>query len=891
MKKIVLLLTVLLTVTGFAQSNLWQKLDAKDVVGLEKLPRDSHPTKFELYSLNFNELKNVLASAPKRLSGEVSNVIVAFPNAEGELQNFRIYEASVMHPDLAARHQEIQAYVGKGIDDRTATIRFSTTLFGLHTMTFAADKSASYIDPYSKDLNHYMVYSKSDLTTNRVFECGVVNESDISPSDIDETEVLNRAENGLFKTYRLAMACTIEYAAFHVNAAGLNAGTLAQKKAAVLAAMNVTMVRLNAIYENDMALTMVLVPNNENAIFITSDSFSNTNAGALINESQTVIDDTIGSANYDIGHTVSTGGGGLAQKNVPCTGSKARGITGLDAPVGDPYDIDYVAHEMGHQWGCDHTFNNSCGGNVATTSSYEPGSGSTIMAYANICPPNVQGASDAYFHARSILQMINHVNGTGNCGVILPNNNSAPVIATLQNFTIPKSTAFVLDAQVTDADGDALTYCWEQYNQQISTQPPLATSASGPNYRSLNPSSSSKRYFPVLSSVLAGNLTPTWEVTPSVARTMTFSLVVRDNELINGGQTKRATNTVTVDVTAGPFTVTSQSTQEAWAQGASKTITWNVAGTNVAPVNTANVTIKLSTDGGLTFPHVLVAGTPNDGSETITVPSIPASQTCRLMVMGDGNIYYAVNATNFLLGYSITNECVTYNYTGAAFTVPDGVNSNTVKTINVPTAGTVSDVNVTINATHPNIQNLVIAMTKAGGGGVFTLFNQQCMNSANMNVTFDAQGSALTCASPTAGTYIPPTGANLNALNVSVPAGNWSFAFKDLVAGNVGTINSIQLEVCKNILAPLGNEEFSFQDLAIYPNPNSGEFTIQFTSSSSNKVAIEVVDLRGRKIVENQYATSGLFNQTIQLNNAQSGIYLVSITDGDKKIVKKIVVE
>ena len=372
---------------------------------------------------------------------------------------------------------------------------------------------------------------------------------------------------------------------------------------------------------------------------------------------------------------------------------------------------------------------------------------------------------------------------------------------------------------------------------------------------------------------------------------MAFSVVVRDNELVNGGQTKRATNSVTVNGTAGPFTVTSQSTQEGWTAGSTKTVSWNVAGTDVAPISTSTVTIKFSTDGGLTFPHILVAGTPNDGSETITVPSLPASQTCRLMVEADGNIYYAVNSSNILLGYSVTTECTTYNYSGAAFTVPDGVNSNTVKQINVPASGVVSDVNVTINATHHNIQNLIISMTKAGGGGVFTLFNQQCMNSANMNVTFDAQGTPLTCASPTSGTYIPPTGANLNALNVNVPAGNWSFAFKDVVAGNVGTINSIALEVCQNVVVFLGNEEFSFQDLAVYPNPNSGEFTVQFASNSSNKVGIEVVDLRGRKIFENQYANSGLFNQTIQLDNAQSGIYLVSITDGDKKIVKKIVVE
>lgn len=890
MKKLLLLLTVLLTVSSFGQSNLWQKLDSKDVVGLEKLPRESHPTKYQLYSLNFNELKNVLASAPKRLSGEVSNVIVAFPNAEGELQNFRIYEASVMHPELAAKHPEIQAYVGQGIDDRTAGIRFSTTLFGLHTMTFAADKSASYIDPYSKDLNHYIVYSKSDLTTNRVFECGYINEEDINPSDIEANEVAQRAENSLFKTYRLAMACTVEYAAFHVNAAGLSGGTLAQKKAAVLAAMNVTMVRVNGVYEKDMALTMVLVPTNENVIFITSDNFSNDNANSLINESQTVIDTNIGSANYDIGHTVSTGGGGLAQKNVPCTASKARGITGSDAPVGDPYDIDYVAHEMGHQWGCDHTFNNSCSGNVAASSSYEPGSGSTIMAYAGICPPNVQNNSDAYFHAKSIIQMIAHVNGTGNCGDILPNGNSAPVITALSNFTIPKSTPFVLNAVATDADGDALTYCWEQYNQQISSQPPVATNTTGPNFRSLNPSSSSKRYFPALSSVLAGNLAPAWEVIPSVSRALLFSVVVRDNELVNGGQTKRTTGTVTVDATTGPFQITyPNSSNVAWAQGSSQTILWNVNNTNTL-TGAQNVNIKLSVDGGLTYPYDLALNTPNDGSEAITVPNITASQNARIMIEPTANVFYTVGTSSFLVGYSIENECTTYNYTGAAFSVPDGSTSYTIKTINVPNAGVVTDANVTINATHPNLQNLVIAMARPSGT-TLTLFNQQCTGSANMNVTFDAQGTAFTCASPTTGTYIPPTGANLSSLNVNVPAGNWQFAFKDVVAGNAGTINSIALEVCKNVITLLGNEEFSFQDLAIYPNPNSGEFTVQFASNSSKKVVIEVVDLRGRKIFENQYANSGLFNQTIQLDNAQSGIYLVSITDGDKKIVKKIVVE
>src|SRR5690606_18618191 len=155
------------------------------------------------------------------------------------------------------------------------------------------------------------------------------------------------ANNGIFRTYRLAMACTVEYAAFHVNAAGLNGGTESQKKAAVLAAMNVTMTRVNGIYERDMALTMQLIPNNTNIIFITSDSFNNNNANTPIDQSQTVIDAFIGSSNYDIGHTVATHTSRLAQMYSPFSTNKARGVTGIPQPVGDPLEIAYVAHEMG----------------------------------------------------------------------------------------------------------------------------------------------------------------------------------------------------------------------------------------------------------------------------------------------------------------------------------------------------------------------------------------------------------------------------------------------------------------------------------------------------------------------------------------------------------------
>lgn len=894
MKKTVLIALLLFVFSNTnAQNQLWKKI-GKSEINTAVLERDSHPKEYDLYALNTSQLKELLKKAPSSRSNTLSNVIIPFPTTDGKIARFRIYEATVLHPDLAKKHPEIQSYIGKGIDDKTAIIGFSTTIFGLHVMGSAGDKGTSYIDPFSKDLNYYMVYRKAALQTNKTFECGVTENRNIVESESNEEFSQQRTNNSSFKTYRMAMACTVEYAAFHVARAGLTTATLAEKKAAVLAAMVVTITRLNTVYERDLAVHLVLVPNNEDLIFITTDAFTNDTAASLINESQTVIDAAIGNANYDIGHTVSTGGGGLAQSPCICSsGNKARGITGSSSPVGDPYDIDYVAHEVGHQFGGSHTFNgdsgNCGGGNRSATSAYEPGSGSTIMAYAGICSPqDVQLNSDAYFHARSIIQIQANTNSASSCAVKMANGNSPPVVNAGLNYTIPFGTAFVLKGAATDAEGDALTYCWEQYNNQTTAvQPPVETNTVGPNFRSFNPSVSPDRYFPKLSTVLTNNLATTWEVIPNVARTMNFSLVVRDNSVPNGGETQRGTMVLTV-ANAGPFKVTSQAATEAWAAGTTKTITWNVAGTDSTPVSAATVTIRLSTDGGLTFPVILAANTPNDGLENITVPELLAS-TCRIMIEADNNVFFAVNTTPFLIGYSISTVCTAYSYT-TPFNLPNGGTSYTVKTINVPTTGTISDVNITIHATHTNLQNLVMAVLRPGGT-LATYFNQECAGNANMNVTFDSQGSIFTCANPTTGVYAP-TNLNLNTFNGFNQFGNWQFGFKDVVSGpDSGTIDSISLEVCSLIIAPLATSDFKFTNFALYPNPNTGSFTVQFNTQEPATIAVAVYDMSGRKIFDKIVANAVLFSEKIELENAQSGIYLVSISDGENKMVKQLVIQ
>ncbi|MBQ0117380.1 MAG: T9SS type A sorting domain-containing protein, partial [Flavobacterium sp.] len=479
--------------------------------------------------------------------------------------------------------------------------------------------------------------------------------------DIKEVESLGNQTFSIdnkFRTYRLAMACTTEYAAFHVNQApnSVPQSTETQKKAIVLAAMNVTVNRLNAIYERDLAVRLILVANNTNIIFINSDNFSNNNASALINESQSVITSIIGTSNFDVGHTVSTGGGGLASP-APCNSNfKARGITGSFSPVGDPFDIDYVAHEIGHQFGANHTFNNSCGGNRNNQTAVEPGSGSTIMAYAGICSPNIQGNSDAYFHQISIREITDFLTtNSNNCAVVISGTNATPVItSTSGNKTIPRSTPFILSATATDSNNpNSLTYTFEQMDNQTSTQAPTATALVGPNFRSIAPTSTPSRSFPSINTALAGTtnsngiVSSTWERLPAVSRSMKFIATVRDNNAVNGGQTAASELTVTF-ANAGPFLITfpnniTGSGNLTFAYGSQRTITWNVAGTTANGINTSNVNILLSTDNGNTY-TTLAANTPNDGSQVVTIPTLstPTNQA-RIKIEAVGNIFYTVS--------------------------------------------------------------------------------------------------------------------------------------------------------------------------------------------------------------------------------------------------------
>lgn len=883
-KPLLFLMFIFCCVKLHAQNDdLWQKVNLTSNKNTITVDSDKL-----YYRLNTESLKAKLSKTSQKSLDE-GTAEITIPNTNGVLERFQVSESSNFDSELQAKYPEIRAYQGSSLDDKSARIHFSVSPKGIQTMVLRGNKKTEFIEQNPENSEQYVLFS-SDRTTSRMkLDCKTIDQI-AQESDLSKT-AKTTSNNKVFKTLQLALSCTGEYAAYF-------GGT----KALALGGMNATLTRVNGILNRDLAVKLILIANNDAIIYLnaSTDPYSGASAGAggaWNQEVQTTLTNVIGNNNYDIGHLFGASGGG---GNAGCIGCVCRNPTSGDPlakgsaytspsdgkPEGDTFDIDFVIHEMGHQLGANHTFSYDSG--ERTSVNVEPGSGSTIMGYAGITDDyDIQNNSDDYFAYASILQIQNTL-ASKSCPVSSTIKNNPPAVNAGIDYTIPISTPFVLKGSSLEANN--ITYNWEEYDNATTTSGANSTAyptkPNGPLFRSVAPSSSQIRYMPSLSSVLQNKLTTTWESVSSINRTLNFTLTGRDNGASGQAQTNTDAMVVNVVSSAGPFAVTSHNIDDiSWWQGYGQTVTWNVNNTNNLQ-GSSTVNIKLSTDGGLTFPITLAANTPNDGSEFVIVPeSIESSTNCRVLIEPTGNIYYALNSKPFAIGYVAATTCNTYSF-GSSFSIPYS-SSYTARTVNVPAAeGNISDVNVSINVTHTRFSDLEIEIVNPQGTTV-RLFNKSCGGtSSTLALQFDDSGNTLDCAKTTTQIVFPAD--ELSVFNGLSPEGTWTFRVRDAVSGMFGTINSASVNICTQVFT-LDTIDVVKKDFVLYPNPNKGSFTVQFKSESTS-VKVFVNDILGKTIYAKTFETDGDFNQNIFLPNAASGLYLVTVIDGDKRTVRKIII-
>lgn len=782
------------------ENNKYWQVSSKKSIG-QVNARYALPEKYVSISCDVNIIRQQLSLAPIEFTpaSSNSNVIFKIPMPDGNILSFKMVESKVMDPVLAAKFSTVKTYSGQGIEEKDALLKVSISSIGFHAMILSP-KGNVFIDPWeSGNVNDHIVYYRNDFKAYQAFSC----EFDSFPIKNNRayqsiaSGQANKIHGTQLRNYRLALACTGEYAAYY-------GGTTSGAMAGMVATMN----RVNGIYESEVAVRMTMVANNNLLIYLNAatDPYTNTNGSTMLGQNISTCNSVIGSANYDIGHVFSTGGGGVAYLGVPCTTNKAGGVTGSGSPVGDAFDVDYVAHEMGHQFGGSHTFNattNSCGGgNRSAAAAYEPGSGITIMAYAGICGAtnNLAPNSIAYFHTHSFDQITNYITtGSGNsCPTITTTGNTPPngVPAGL-NYTIPYLTPFSLTATGTDANGDALTYSWEEYDLGASGNW-NAPVGDAPIFRPFPPTSSGSRIFPKISDIV-NNATSIGEILPSYARTLKFRLTVRDNR-VGGGGVHRVDDTVRVNVinTGAAFSVTIPNTALTWVSGANATVSWNVSSTNLAPISCSNVNILLSTDGGFTYPITLLANTPNDGTEDILVPG-NITTTARVKVEGAGNIFFDISNVNFTivagggpLTMIVTNAIATTTLCpgqnlNVDFSGNGSANAGNIYTAQLSTStGSFSGaVNIgTLNSINPSG---TVACIIPGGTAAGTLYRIRVIasnpvvtgsdNGSNLTVvgplgvTGSITGPAAVCQGLTGVVYAVTTSANASSYVWSLPSG------------------------------------------------------------------------------------------------------------------------
>ncbi|WP_418262500.1 reprolysin-like metallopeptidase [Flavobacterium faecale] len=867
------LLFLFLFTSSYSQNNFFFKTKIEGKIHLAG--NDSIANR---YKYDYSRLSTALAQTSKSKNNNTQTTVIGFPDKKGNVIDFLISERFILDEEQQKKYPEIRSYFGYNMKNPSIKISFSLSPYkGLSGIMINNGEFVVY-EPHD-NIEAFKVLEKKNIESIDASNCL----APIKLSKLKKQAYSNKQElTAEKKKYTIAISTTSEYSNFHGN-------TLASVNAAIVA----TLTNVNAVFENDLNISFQLAANNDSILFLDGDIDPYLEATDFGESLQHILDSKIGDSNYSIGHLFRRGGISGNSNCIGCvcqSGLKGRAYSSSNYPTGYFFDYNLVAHEIGHQFGANHTWSNN--GNEGTGIQVEPGSGSTIMGYAGISnSANVELNNDTYFHGISISQ-IQEYSKHISCGEFINTANTKPIVKDSPDIILPISTPFKLEGFASDNEGDELTYCWEQIDNSFGRYvfpDPQVTNSTAVLCRSYLPSKNNTRYIPNLDELRYGLNETKWEKVPNVGRKANFRLTVRDNNP-QGGLTNYNDVEVVFDANYGPFEFSSFNTKSIFLiPNSNQTISWKVNKTNLLQGG-KSLKLLLSTDGGVKYDYVIADNIPNNGLFQFKVPNITAKQ-CRFLLEANGGCFFAINKEDFSIGQEVINTCKKYESgldlsLPIAYELPD---SKQINSIVVEDSEIISDVNIAINLSHEQIKNLEIFIESPQGTKVELKSNNSCGQENILIGVFDDEAVNFDCKNSSGNfTYRPQKDA-LSLFDGEDKKGKWNIIVKDNQYSFGGVLNSWSIEFCKKIIKEVDERKDYFDTITVFPNPNKGTFIVSApTLHPLTNITMELFDSSGRLVFKKEIKETNYLNESLSLNELQSGIYILKITDGDGIISRKI---